>query len=98
MYPAGRLVQGGDPSGGPVDRDPEIPVLFLKVSDHRFGLTLFLHCKCGFEGEVAKFVQFGIDQNGYFYADIPENWDFLRFETGYDTSNPDEYLHLIINY
>ena len=48
--------------------------------------------------QIAKFVQFGIDQNGYFYADIPENWDFLRFETGYDPSDPDEYLHLIINY
>lgn len=44
------------------------------------------------------FVQFGITDDGYFYADIPDNWSMLRFETGYDESKPDEYLHLILNY
>ena len=47
---------------------------------------------------IAKFVQFGLTDDGRFYADIPENWDFLQFETGYDVENMAEYLHLIINY
>ena len=47
---------------------------------------------------IAKFVQFGLTDDGYFYADIPDNWDFLQFETGYDVNNAAEYLHLIINY
>lgn len=45
-----------------------------------------------------QFVQFGITDSGYFYADIPDNWSMLHFETGYDESKPDEYLHLILNY
>lgn len=47
---------------------------------------------------IAKFVSFGITDDGYFYADIPENWEFLQFETGYEPDVPTEYLHLIINY
>lgn len=46
----------------------------------------------------AQFVQFGLTNDGYFYVDIPDNWNFLRFETGYDESKPEEWLHLIINY
>lgn len=47
--------------------------------------------------ESVKFVQFGINNDGYFYADIPENWDNLQFSTIYDTEHPD-YLHLVIEY
>lgn len=44
-----------------------------------------------------KFVQFGLTNDGYFYADIPENWDFLTFGTIYD-ANDTNYLHLYIEY
>ena len=47
---------------------------------------------------IALFVQFGLGDDGRFYADIPDNWDFLHFETGYDPNDVQEYLHLIINY
>lgn len=48
--------------------------------------------------DSVKFVQFGLTDSGYFYADIPDNWNNLTFETGYDPSNSAEYMHLIINY
>lgn len=47
--------------------------------------------------ESVRFVQFGINNDGYFYADVPENWDNLQFSTVYDTEHPD-YLHLVIEY
>lgn len=49
-------------------------------------------------GDSVKFVQFGLTDSGYFYADIPTNWSNLQFSTGYDLAVPDEYMHLIINY
>lgn len=45
----------------------------------------------------AQFVQFGLTQNGFFYVDIPENWDFLQFSTIFDMNDPN-YLHLVIEY
>ena len=48
-------------------------------------------------GRGAQFVQFGITQNGYFYADIPENWNFLQFSTIFDMNDPN-YLHLVLEY
>ena len=47
---------------------------------------------------IAKFVVFGLTDNGYFYADIPESWEQVQFSTGYDPEIAMEYLHLIINY
>ena len=47
---------------------------------------------------IAKFVVFGLTDNGYFYADIPESWDEVQFSTGYDPEITEEYLHLILNY
>ena len=47
---------------------------------------------------VAKFVFFGITDDGYFYVDIPESWSDVHFSTGLDASKPDEYLHLILTY
>lgn len=44
---------------------------------------------------IVKFVTFGLTDNGYFYADIPENWEFLQFGTIYDETDPN-YLHLYI--
>lgn len=45
----------------------------------------------------AQFVQFGLTQNGFFYVDIPENWDFLKFSTIFDMDDPN-YLHLVLEY
>lgn len=47
---------------------------------------------------VAKFVFFGITDDGYFYVDIPESWSDVQFSTGLDPNKPDEYLHLILTY
>lgn len=48
-------------------------------------------------GKIAKFVQFGITNDGYFYADIPDNWDFLTFDTVVDSTN-ENYGCLVIKY
>jgi len=45
---------------------------------------------------IAKFVVFGLTDDGRFYVDIPESWDQVTFSTGYDESKPEEYLHLIL--
>lgn len=47
---------------------------------------------------IVKYVFFVIDDSGYFNALIPYSWQFLQFDTGYDTSNPNEYMHLILNW
>lgn len=47
---------------------------------------------------IAKFVVFGLTDNGYFYADIPESWNEVQFSTGFDPEITEEYLHLILNY
>lgn len=47
---------------------------------------------------VAKFVFFGLTEDGHFYVEIPESWEDIIFSTGYDESKPDEYLHLILTY
>ena len=48
-------------------------------------------------GRIAKFVQFGITKDGYFYADIPENWSFLKFDTVVD-ENDSNYGCLVVKY
>jgi hypothetical protein len=35
-------------------------------------------------GEIAKFVWFGINKEGYFYAVIPKSWDSISFSTNSD--------------
>lgn len=50
---------------------------------------------------IAKFatlVHFGLDDDGYFVAYIPESWDMIEFSTGTDYDNPNEYGHLILKY
>lgn len=47
---------------------------------------------------IAKFVVFGLTDDGYFYADVPESWSEVQFSTGYDPEIPTEYMHLILNY
>lgn len=53
------------------------------------------------EEYIATMVFFGLTDDGYFVAYIPESWDSITFETtGYDT-NIDlmpEYGHLVLRY
>lgn len=50
--------------------------------------------------ELAKVVFFGITDDGYFYADIPESWSAIVFNTtGYDITIPgEEYGKLVLTY
>lgn len=48
-------------------------------------------------GRIAKFVIFGLDNRGYFVADIPDNWDGITFSTDTDYSS-ESYGHLILTY
>lgn len=52
-------------------------------------------------GELAKQVFFGLTQDGYFTAFIPESWDDIRFNTTeYDIwiAGYDSYGHLVLSY
>lgn len=46
--------------------------------------------------KIVKYVFFVIDNDGYFNALIPYAWQFLEFDTGFDPSDSDTYLHLIL--
>jgi hypothetical protein len=35
-------------------------------------------------GNIAKFASFGIDANGYFFADVPDSWDDITFSSDID--------------
>lgn len=47
---------------------------------------------------IVKFVAFGLSDDGHFIACIPESWEFLQFDTGYDYQNKDTYGHLILKW
>lgn len=51
-------------------------------------------------GQLVKMVFFGITNDGYFVAYIPEYWDDIIFNTtGYDINIPDfEFGHLVLSY
>ena len=51
-------------------------------------------------GKLAKMVVFGITDDGYFVAYIPEFWDDIIFNTtGYDISVPDtDFGHLVLSF
>ena len=51
-------------------------------------------------GNLAKLVFFGINDDGYFFASIPDSWDVIRFNTtGLDVNIPGyEYGHLVLSY
>ena len=53
------------------------------------------------EEYIATMVFFGLTDNGYFVAYIPESWEYITFETtGYDTyvDLMPEYGHLVLKY
>lgn len=51
-------------------------------------------------GQLVKMVFFGITDDGYFVAYIPEFWDDIIFNTtGYDLSIPDtDFGHLVLSF
>ena len=70
---------------------PEITAAFTKWMQLN-GLDLV--------GELVKMVLFGITDDGYFVAYIPEGWDDIIFNTtGYDISAPDyDFGHLMLSF
>ena len=49
-------------------------------------------------GQAAKFVQFGLTDDGYMAIHIPFNWDFLEFYTPMEYDNQETYGKLCIKY
>ena len=51
-------------------------------------------------GQLVKHVFFGLTDDGYFVAYIPESWDDIEFNTtGYDINIPGyDYGHLVLGY
>ena len=47
---------------------------------------------------MVRFVCFGLTDDGYFAAYVPESWKFLSFDTGYEYDDKCSYGHLIINW
>ena len=47
---------------------------------------------------IVKFVCFGLTQDGYFCAYIPQTWKFLQFDTGMNFADKQTYGHLIIEW
>lgn len=48
-------------------------------------------------GRVVKYVFFGLTDDGYFCAYIPDSWKFINFDTIIDTSSP-LYGHLLLQW
>lgn len=46
---------------------------------------------------TVKYVFFGLTDDGYFAAYVPDSWDFIRFDTPMDYSS-DDYGHLLLYY
>jgi hypothetical protein len=46
---------------------------------------------------IVKFISFELDESGSLIANIPDTWDFLRFDTDVDT-NSETYGHLILEW
>lgn len=51
----------------------------------------------GLVARIVKYVCFGLTQNGYFIAYIPDSWDFITFDTIIDTTS-DLYGHLVLRW
>lgn len=48
-------------------------------------------------GRVVKYIFFGLTDDGYFVAYIPDTWDFINFDTIIDTTSP-LYGHLLLQW
>lgn len=48
--------------------------------------------------QAIKMVFFGLTDDGYFVAYVPESWSDIQFDTGYDFDDKKTYMHLILKY
>lgn len=48
-------------------------------------------------GRTMRFINFGLSQDGYFVAYIPETWNFISFDTDVNPESP-TYGHLIVRW
>lgn len=48
-------------------------------------------------GKIVKYVWFGLTDDGHFCAYIPESWNFITFDTGYQYDH-ENYGHLLLYY
>lgn len=48
--------------------------------------------------QYVKYIFFGLTDDGYFAAYIPDSWNFISFDTGVDPSDAERYGHLILRY
>lgn len=48
-------------------------------------------------GRVVKYVFFGLTDDGYFIAYIPDSWDFVKFDTDMDYQSKN-YGHLMLTW
>lgn len=48
-------------------------------------------------GRVVKYIFFGLTDDGYFIAYIPDSWDFINFDTIIQPENP-LYGHLLLQW
>ena len=46
---------------------------------------------------IVKYIWFGLTDDGYFAAYVPDSWNFIRFDTGIVTDS-DTYGHLLLYY
>lgn len=46
---------------------------------------------------IVKYIFFGLTDDGYFAAYVPDSWDFIRFDTGMVTDE-ETYGHLLLYY
>lgn len=47
--------------------------------------------------KIVKYIFFGLTNDGYFCAYIPDSWDFVKFDTILEPTSP-LYGHLILNW
>lgn len=47
---------------------------------------------------IVKYIFFGLTDDGYFAAYIPDSWDFVTFDTGFDPNDTQTFGHLILKY
>ena len=69
--------------------------------DFESGLTIWMQNNAyDIIGELIKILFFGLTDDGYFVAYIPDSWDDIIFNTsGYDISIADiDFGHLILSY
>lgn len=82
----------------------QLKIEFKKVADGEY-VSLYINALAQWidsnlqelVGRVVKYVFFGLSDDGYFVAYIPDTWDFITFDTILDQNSP-LYGHLILQW